>query len=189
MPAMKFNCLREEFHFENTNIEFIGLEDPSIIYWSDCKLPRLTGLTSNCNVLNQWTLFEFPPEYFRLFKPDYTCSVFDTEKDCQVSIPIDSLAKAAAIAHDENRYHLLSHIIELRDNTKLSDILDLRGLPELRQVIVQNGTASLHFIKDSGIAQILPTFARIPRTKSIPPSIDDLYPKTVDGWYVIWASR
>ena len=189
MPAMKFNCLRKEFHFENTNIEFIGLEDPSIIYWSDCKLPRLTGLTSNCNVLNQWALFEFPPEYFQLFKPDYKCSVFDTEKNRQVSIPINSLDEAAAIAHDENRYHLLSHIIELRDNAKLSDILDLRGLPELCQVIVRNNTASLHFIKAGSICARPLSFARIPRTKSIPPSMGDLYPKTADGWYVIWASR
>lgn len=183
--TITFSCLWSGFHFENTEIEFQNMENSAEIRWYDDDLPQLAGLKSNCNVLNQHTNGDFPDEYFQLFDPDHKCTVVDTEKGCQTVIPIKSIKKVVSVANNDKRYQLIDHLIKLRNNAKLSDILNIEGLPQLGQVIVRNNNVALRFVHEDGPFASLHHFSRVPHTLSKNASMDELYPKTADGWYVM----
>ena len=175
------------FSFDNVNLHFDCTNNnrKSIYYREDRCFMDLRGLRSNTEKFVQYTLGKFPRELMKLFKSDWECTVYDREKGADVMIPIKNLEKAVAIANNQRRYVLHSHILDIKPNVKFGDLINTKDNPDLARYDVQNNNVKLSFIKEDIYNIFNKEFdyhlglARTPEEKLF-------FPKTADGWFVIW---
>lgn len=176
-----------DFLFDNVNLHFdcTNYNRKAIHYREDRCFMDLSGLRSNMGRFVQYTLNKFPKELMKLFKTDWECTVYDRTKGMDVMIPIKTLEKAVAIANNQRRYVLHSHILDIKPNTKFGDLINIRDNPDLARYDIYNNNVKLSFIREDIFNIFNKEFdyhlglARTPEEKNI-------FPKTDDGWLVIW---
>lgn len=182
----------QNIKFNNTNIYFDNAKcNKDVIYVRGDKFFNLSGLVSNASKFVQYTLSDLPKKFMDLFEPG-PCKIYDRQKGVETEIIIKDLKKAVSVANNLKRYNLLDHILKVKPNVKLSDIIHSENLPNLNTYKIGGNNVILMFCKEEAVDQISCDGARIPNINingKNQITNEDYYQKTKDGWYVIWIKR
>lgn len=179
--------------FDNASIMFYNQEYDPLIRCEGSRFFDLNGLKSNVKIYHQYTLDDFPSEIMKIFQSDWSCEIYDVNKGADVKIPVKNMKKAVAIANNHKRYKLKNHILDLRHGAKFSDIVSTKLLPDLIKYTIKNSNVALNFIKENSkyCFSYSGSFIRCPQDSqpnahSTQNYMDRSFPKTADGWYVVW---
>jgi hypothetical protein len=185
------HSLDDSVKFEDTEINFdplVEYDKRFIRFSSYSQQPSgLKGLCSNCKKIEIYTLDDFPSELWNIFEP-HDCLIYDTERHCEVRIPIKTMKKAIAIANNSKRYNLREHILKIKDGARLADILAVKNFPELEVFIIENNNVQLTFVNSALKKDFAVNYARIPVENLTKPA-KEAYSQTTDGWYVVMSNR
>ena len=119
----------------------------------------------------------------QLFDKDFQFIYLDQGKETTRNCK--QLKKIAAFFNNPKRYVITEPAYKLTD-TKISDLWDLSGMPEVNEICIEDNNVSLYLFKEQRRAlTYLPMFIMNDRTKE---DMLESY-KTVDGWYVIFRKR
>lgn len=185
------NRLDDCIKFEDTEINFdplVEYDKRFIRFSSYSQQPSgLKGLRSNCKKIVIYTLDDFPSEIWNIFEP-HDCLIYDSEHLCTVHIPIKTMKKAIAIANNPKRYSLQEHILKLKPEARLADILQVENFPELEMFIIENNNVRLTFVNSAFKENFAASYVRVPVENLTKPA-REAYPKTADGWYVVMSNK
>lgn len=177
--------------FDDTEITFdpLVLSDKKYIRFScfSQQPSDLKGLRSNRKKIVIYTLDDFPSELWNIFEP-HDCPVIDSDKGCSVAIPIKTMKKAIAIANNPKRYTLRDHILKLKPEARLADILPTENFPELETFVIENNNVRLTFVNSALKENPEINYARVPAENLMKPT-KDAYLQTTDGWYVVMSNK
>lgn len=181
--GIKFQYCFNGLKFDNVNIEFTRTQE-NLIYANIDDFVDLKGLSSNVEIYKQYTLRDFPEEFMKLFVTG-PCKIHDIKKGADVDMPVKNLKKAVAIANNSKRYRLQDHILQVKQGAKFSDLIPTGILKDLQCYQIKNNNVTLMFAKEGSQWAKPWSFSRYPQQSKFR-DIDEMYPKTADGWYVIW---
>lgn len=166
---------------ENTEIEFIdpipgGNLGKHIAFY---QFPTFKNVESNVNYISVYDASAFDiddlDKIFNIFEWPLKATISDYKKAAQVEMIIKGLKKAKAIANNSKRYHPITQVFKLKPNAKLSDIIDISKMKNLKRFAYKDNSVSLIFDK----APISSMYNCEPEPFDI-----ETHQKTKDGYYV-----
>lgn len=166
---------------ENTKIEFIdpipgGNLGKHISFY---QFPTFKNVESNVNYISVYGASAFDNDdldkIFNIFEWPLKATIRDTKKSADVETTIKGLKKAKAIANNPKRYFPLTQIFKLKPDAKLSDIIDISKMKNLKRFAYNDNSVSLIFDKEP-IRSLL-------NCEPEPLKIET-HQKTKDGYYV-----
>lgn len=194
--AVHFQWCFDGVKFENTTITFERVEGKNrVIRLNIDKHMNLSGLHSNVTHLSQYTLSDFPEELEDLFEMGSECEVYDENTRQTKTIKVKTLNKAIAIANNDRRYSLRSHILPLSKNANVTELFHIEDLPELEEITISNNNVKLHLVKIGTESDRFYNWSRCPNWNNHGVlgynrlSTSEMYQKTNDGWLVIWTKN
>lgn len=172
--------------FENVTVNYNNCKENLLWITIDgFGLIDFGGLNSNVEVIQMYTPTVFPEEFMDLFETEWICKVYDTSHLTEVDIPVKNIKKAVAIANNPKRYVLFNRILKVKEGASLDKILHINHLTNLQCFSVENKNVTLMFAKEGSQFAKPWSFSRTNSNRNSN-SIDDMYDKTADGWYVIF---
>lgn len=166
---------------ENVNIDFVGdfghsdLRKPI----SFGEMPTFKNVKSNADVITVYDCMAFDADdldkIIPIFEWPHKATIRDFNKHEDVEITIKGLKKAKAIANNPKRYHPITPIFKVKNNAKLSDIIDTSGFKELKQFTYKDNNIAL-IISKSPIKSMLHCEPEPLKTET--------HQMTKDGFYV-----
>ena len=166
---------------ENTKIEFIdpipgGNLGKHITFY---LFPTFKNVESNVNYISVYGASAFDVDdldkIFNIFEWPLKATIRDTKKSADVETTIKGLKKAKAIANNPKRYTPITQVFKLKPNAKLSDIIDISKMKNLKRFAYKDNSVSLIFDKDP----IRSMYNCEPEPFDI-----ETHQKTKDGYYV-----
>ena len=172
--------------FENVTVNYNNCKENLLwINIDDFGLIDFGGLNSNVEVIQMYTPTVFPEEFMDLFETGWSCKIYDVQKRAEVDMPVKNIKKAVAIANNPKRYRLLNRILKVKEGASLDKILHIKHLTDLQCFSIENNNVTLMFAKEGSQFAKPWSFSRTNGNRNSN-SIDDMYDKTADGWYVIF---
>ena len=166
---------------ENVNIDFIGdfghsdLRKPI----SFGEMPIFKNVKSNADIITVYDCMAFDADdldkIIPIFEWPIKATIRDFNKHDDVELTIKGLKKAKAIANNPKRYHPITPIFKVKNNAKLSDIIDTSGFKELKQFTYKDNNIAL-IISKSPIKSMLHCEPEPLKTET--------HQMTKDGFYV-----
>ena len=166
---------------ENVNIDFVGnfgngdLRRPI----SFGEMPTFKNVKSNADIITVYDCMAFDADdldkIIPIFEWPIKATIRDFNKHDDVELTIKGLKKAKAIANNPKRYHPITPIFKVRNNAKLSDIIDTSGFKELKQFTYKDNNIAL-IISKSPIKSMLHCEPEPLKTET--------HQMTKDGFYV-----
>jgi hypothetical protein len=166
-------------------------------------LNNLNGLESNAHTILFHDTMMFYDEkdcdiISSLFDWSWECPVFDNSKKTMAKYPVKNLKKLVAIANNPKRYNPHDFIVKLNPGTRLSNVFNIGGFPELECISIHSNNVEIRFIKEGSMKvpslyywMSKPMWVWDKKRNAI---LDGLrgdakmekvgVPKTEDGWYV-----
>lgn len=173
--------------FENVTVNYNSCKE-NLMWMSIDGLINFGGLNSNVEVIRQYTLSDFPNEFMDLFETGWSCKIYDVQKRAMVDIPVKNIKKAVAIANNPKRYRLFDRILKVKEGATLDKVLHIKHLTDLQCFSIENNNVTLMFAKEGSQFAKPWSFSRTSDNRN-PNSLDDMYDKTSDGWYVIFLCK
>lgn len=124
----------------------------AIIFSHFHGIPKFKNVSGNAKRISIYDNMFFEnndvDKIFSIFEWPHKVMIRDHKKAGEdIEMTIKGLKKAKSIANNQNRYTLITQLFKLKKNAKLSDIIDIKKLPELETVVFRSNNVELVFTK------------------------------------------
>lgn len=188
--------------FKNTSITFNGhIDTNKRIIFIDTMIPDMSGLKSNAMYIVQHDtcMFDYEQDVEGLTKIidwDWVCDVWDNNKKEVVKRQTKNLKTLIALANNPKRYYPLDFVIKLKPGSKITDVYDISGCPDVSYIIMHNNNVRIELTNDPKYVMNRLRWASLPTTSTKAgivgnnqkydtlPDVNS-WPRTSDGWWIM----
>lgn len=149
-----FSHYLREVTLNNVNIIFNNEKTRKLLYIANEKLPTFKNVKSNASEIKVYDCFMFDDaktinDINNLLDLPYTVKVYDNVKNIEADVPIKTFKKIHSIVNNKKRYKPLEQLFRPKPNVKISDLFDVSGFSNLRDITISNNLISIK-LSESG---------------------------------------